>query len=399
MLAGLHRLTGDTEIAASAAAEAAKLRALPPPVLDATGLFAEGELIAAEKTIRAFLLDHGDHIEAMLLLARIGAALGVFDDAEILLAEVLARRPDDIGARHDYACVLLERHKHKDAREQLELLLSRDPDSRLYRTLYASTIVGLGRQEEAAALYRQLIAETPAGARELPELHLSVAHALKTLGRREEAIEAYRVAIAARPDFGDAYWSLANLKTFKFTDEDIAQAQTIEASAVTDTVDRYHLCFALGKAFEDRADFAVSWGYYERGNALKRQESRYRPEVIERNTANQKALCPAGFFAERQGWGVVSDEPIFIVGLPRSGSTLIEQILASHSRVEGTQELADIQGSCSTCRGAIRTSTIRAILPSSANWRRKSSSSSRRNTCTTPLYTAPASRASSTRCQ
>jgi tetratricopeptide (TPR) repeat protein len=342
MLAGLHRLTGDNEIAESAAAEATKLRALPPAVLDATGLFAEGEIVAAEKTVRAFLLTHGDHIEAMRLLARIGAALGVLDDAEILLAAVLARAPDYTAARHDYACVLIERHKHMDAREQLELLLSRDSGSRLYRTLYASATVGLGRQEEAAALFRQLIAETPAGARELPELHLSVAHALKTLGRRDEAIDSYRAAIAARPDFGDAYWSLANLKTFKFTDEDIAQAQKIEASAATSPVDRYHLCFALGKAFEDRADFAASWGYYERGNALKRQESRYRPEIIERNTANQKAFCSAEFFADRKGWGVASDEPIFIVGLPRSGSTLIEQILASHSQVEGTQELADI---------------------------------------------------------
>jgi tetratricopeptide (TPR) repeat protein len=342
MLAGLHRLTGDSENAHRAAAEAAKLRALPPAVVDATGLFAEGDLVAAEKTIRPFLLRNGDHIEAMRLLARIGAALGVFDDAEILLAAVLERAPDYIAARHDYACVLLERHKHMEARAQLDILLAHDPDSRIYRTLYASTTVGLGRQDEAAALFRGLIAEAPAGTRELAELHLSVAHALKTLGRREEAIEAYRAAIAARPDFGDAYWSLANLKTFGFSDADIAQAQSFEARHETAPVDRYHLCFALGKAFEDRAEFETAWGYYARGNALKRQESRYRPELIELNTANQKTVCTPAFFAERSGWGVPSDEPIFIVGLPRSGSTLIEQILASHSQVEGTQELADI---------------------------------------------------------
>jgi tetratricopeptide (TPR) repeat protein len=342
MLAGLHRLTGDSENAQRAAAEAAKLRALPPAVVDATGLFAEGEVVAAEKMIRAFLLRNGDHIEAMRLLARIGAALGVLDDAEILLAAVLERAPDYVAARHDYACVLLERHKHMQARAQLDILLSGDPESRIYRTLHASTTVGLGRQDEAADLFRVLIAKAPAGTRELAELHLSLAHALKTLGRRDEAIEAYRAAIAARPDFGDAYWSLANLKTFAFTDEDITRALDIESRPETMPVDRYHLCFALGKAFEDRADFAMSWRYYERGNALKRQESRYRSEIIELNTANQRKVCTATFFADRKGWGIPSDAPIFIVGLPRSGSTLIEQILASHSQVEGTQELADI---------------------------------------------------------
>jgi predicted Zn-dependent protease len=342
MLAGLHRLTGDAESARWAEAELAKLRSLPADVLDATGLFAEGDLVAAEKLARAFLLRHGDHTDAMHLLARIGAALGVFDDAEILLAAVLMRAPDFVAARHDYACVLLERHKHVESRAQLDILLAQDRDNRVYRTLYASTTVGLGRQEEAAELFRGLIAEATAGTRELAELHLSIAHALKTLGRRDEAILAYRDALAARPDFGDAYWSLANLKTFGFTDEDIAQALAIEARAETAPVDRYHLCFALGKAFEDRGDFATSWRYYERGNALKRQESRYRPELIELNTANQRTVCTAGFFAERNGWGLPTDAPIFIVGLPRSGSTLIEQILASHSQVEGTQELADI---------------------------------------------------------
>ena len=161
MLAGLYRLTGDSENAQRAAAEATKLRALPTAVLHATGLYAEGELIAAEKTIRAFLLSNGDHIEGMRLLARIGAALGVLDDAEILLAAVVERAPDYVAARHDYACVLLERHKHMQARAQLDILLSGDPGSRIYRTLYASTIVGLGRQDEAADLFRGLIAEAP----------------------------------------------------------------------------------------------------------------------------------------------------------------------------------------------------------------------------------------------
>src|SRR6202011_3133249 len=181
------------------------------------------------------------------------------------------------------------------------------------------------------------------GAPRAPDLHLSVAHALKTLGRRGEAVEAYRAAAAARPNFGDAYWSLANLKTYRFLDEEIARMRAEESAAGTPPVDRYHLCFALGKAYEDGGEYAESWRYYERGNALKRAESRYRPEIIESNTRQQIEVCTHEFFAARAGTGAPGNDPIFIVGLPRSGSTLVEQILASHSRVEGTQELSDIQ--------------------------------------------------------
>jgi tetratricopeptide (TPR) repeat protein len=165
---------------------------------------------------------------------------------------------------------------------------------------------------------------------------------LKTLGRQREAIESYRAAAAARPDFGDAYWSRANLKTYRFSQEEIAQMRAHEAAATTQPVDRYHLCFALGKALEDRGDYAHSWEYYERGNALKRAESLYRPEFTEINTRRQIEVCTEEFFAERTAVGAPDPDPIFIVGLPRSGSTLIEQILASHSKVEGTQELPEL---------------------------------------------------------
>jgi tetratricopeptide (TPR) repeat protein len=342
MLEGVYRLTGNTSAAAHAAAQAASLRALPEAVVTATGLFCEGEVSAAEKLVRAFLLEHGDHIEAMRLLARIGTSLQVYDDAELLLAAVLERAPDYVAARHDYACVLLERHKHREARAQLERLLALDPGNRVYRTLLATTTVGLGDSEGAVRQFRELLADAPPNSREAAELHLSVAHSLKTLGRRAESIEAYHAAAAARPDFGDAYWSVANLKTYRFTDEAIAHLEATEAAPQTATADRYNLCFALGKALEDRADYARSWAYYARGNALKRAESRYRPELLELNTSNQKQVCTRAFFEERAEWGLHSDAPIFIVGLPRSGSTLIEQILASHSCVEGTQELADI---------------------------------------------------------
>ena len=342
MLEGLYRMCGDADNAGRAAAHVAKLKTLPQEVITATGLFSDGDLVAAEKMIRAFLLAHGDHIEAMRLLARIGAALEVFDDAQLLLEAVLERVPDYVAARYDYASVLLGRHKHSQALIELDKLLAIDPANRQYRTLQATAAVGLGDHARAITLYEDLLREAPPRSPNAAELHLSIAHSLKTLGRQSDAIGEYRAATRERSDFGDAYWSLANLKVYRFVDAELESMRTAEAGPATGLVDRYHLCFALGKAYEDRGEYAESWGYYERGNALKRAESRYRPELIERNTANQKKVCTREFFERRRGYGVASTAPIFVVGLPRSGSTLIEQILASHSAVEGTHELADI---------------------------------------------------------
>ena len=339
MLEGLYRMAGDAENAATAAAHVAILKRLPPEVVRATALFSDGELTPAENIIRAFLLRHGNHVEAMRLLAKIGIARDVLDDAELLLEAALALAPDYRAARHDLALVLIERHKYSQARQELEKLLRLEPENRQYCTLYATACVGLGEQEKAIPLYRELLIEAP----QAPDLHLSIAHALKALGRRDESIEAYRAAAAARPNFGDAYWSLANLKTYRFLEREIARMRAEESASGTPLVDRYHLCFALGKAYEDRGDYAESWRYYERGNALKRSESRYRPEIIETNTRKQIEVCTREFFAARAGAGAPQPDPIFIVGLPRAGSTLLDQILASHSQVEGTQELADIQ--------------------------------------------------------
>ncbi len=340
MLEGLYRLTGDLRNAAFTAAQLARLKSLPAPVVTATNLYCEGDLASAEKMIRAFLVEHGDQIDAMRLLARIGFDLEVYDDAELLLAAALARAPDYAAARYDYASVLVARHKYREACAELERLLGGDPGNRDFRTLYATAAVGLGEHERALQLYRALL--EGAESREAADLHLSAAHALKTLGRQAEAIEEYRAAARARPGFGDAWWSLANLKTYRFTDEELGTMRAAEAAAATSPIDRYHLSFALGKACEDRGDYAASWHFYERGNALKRAESRYRPDPIELNTANQQKVCTREFFRERAGWGASSQEPIFVVGLPRSGSTLIDQILASHSQVEGTHELAEI---------------------------------------------------------
>jgi len=333
----LFRMTNQPENAANADSHVAKLAQLPPEIVTATGMLEDGELEPAEKIVRDFLLTHGNDVEAMRLLAKIGLELDVLDDAELLLESVLLLAPDYTAARYDYARVLLERHKHARARAELDKLLQLEPDNRAYRMSYAAAWAGLGEHERALVLYRKLLAETPLA----EELHLSIGHAQKALGRTAEAIESYRAA-RCRADFGDAYWSLANLKTYRFSEEEIGQMRREESAETTPLEDRYHFCFALGKALEDRGDYAGSFDFYVRGNALKKSSSRYRPETFERNARLQMQVCTREFFAERAGVGSSSDAPIFIVGLPRAGSTLLEQILASHSRVEGTLELPDI---------------------------------------------------------
>ena len=337
MLEGLYRLTQQADGASAAAAHAAALKQLPTQVVTATALFYDGDLLEAEELIRAFLLKHGHHVEAMRLLARIGIERDVLDDAQLLIEGVLDVAPDYHAARCDYVQILLKRHLHEPAQRQIDLLLQADPQDRNYRTLQALAWVGLGQHERAIRLYQELLP----GAAQPAELHLSIAHSLKTLGHQPQAIAEYRTAAASRPGYGDAWWSLANLKTYRFDDAQIKEMRALEAAA-TAIPDRYHLCFALGKALEDRHEYAASWEYYTRGNALKRTSSAYRPEIIEREAQRQMEVCTADLFARHRESGAPAPDPIFIVGLPRSGSTLLEQILASHSLVEGTQELADI---------------------------------------------------------
>ena len=334
----LYRMAGRPADARNAAEQVEKLANLPREIRSASSMFADGEISAAEHVVRQYLLTHGDHIEGMRLLAQIGMKLDVTDDAEILLENVLVLAPDYHAARYEYAQALLTRHKHVRAREEMEKLLETDPSNLMYRTTHATVCTGFGDYSRALPVYREILAQTPGD----PELHLSIAHALKTLGRTQEAVESYRAAAAARPCYGEAYWSLANLKVYRFTDAEIAAMRAGESAAEVQPVDRYHLCFALGKALEDRGEYSESFAFYERGNALKKAECRYRPEPLERNARLQASVCTREFFAARQGFGARSNSPIFIVGLPRSGSTLIEQILSSHSRVEGTMELADI---------------------------------------------------------
>jgi tetratricopeptide (TPR) repeat protein len=334
----LYRMTGRMAEAERAGQHVAKLASLPVEVVTARSMLADGNLVEAEHIIRPFLRLHGEHIEGMRVLANIAAENEFPNDAEILLEAVLKLAPDYYSARYDYVLALVDLHKHGKAREEIEKLIAADPANPANRITLASILLALGELDEAVARYRKLVAELPEDA----EVTQSLGHALKTLGRQDEAIAAYRRAAEVRPGFGEAYWSLANLKTYRFTDEELDRMRHHEAQATVQAVDRYHLCFALGKGLEDRGEYAESFTCYERGNALKKLEVRYRAGPHERSSRRQREICTAEFFAGRRGWGCDSAAPIFVLGLPRAGSTLLEQILASHSQIEGTMELANI---------------------------------------------------------
>jgi tetratricopeptide (TPR) repeat protein len=337
MLEGLYRMTGDSVKAAMAAEQVSTLRGLPPEVVRAGSLFSDGDLSAAEKILRDYLI-HENHVEASRLLARIARQYQSLEEAESLLEAAVKVAPEHRGARLEYFQILLDQQKYLQMDTAIKPLLQAEPDDRDILSLYAAAYAGLGRHEAAIETYRALLATPP----KLPGLQVALGHSLQSMGRQQEAINCFREAAVLKPNFGDAYWSLANLKTYHFEPDEIAQMRSAEAAPDTSLIDRYHLCFALGKAYEDRKEFAESWQFYQRGNALKRGESRYRPEITEANTRKQVEACTAKFFAARVGVGAPDFGPIFIVGLPRSGSTLIEQILASHSQVDGTGELPEI---------------------------------------------------------
>ena len=342
-LQDLYRTRGRLKEAEAAGRLSANLEKLPREITMAHSLFADGEIRAAEQLVRRYLLTHGDQIDGMHLLARIAMTRDASDDAanheaELLLEKVLRIAPDHHAARYQYAEVLFRRLEHLRAREELEKLLAISPGDRAYLLAHAHTCAGLGDYEQALPTYQKLLSEAP----EAAALHLAAGFALKTLGRTAEAIQSYRAAAALRPANGSAYWNLANLKTYRFEDAELEQMIRYEADPATTDVDRYHLGFALGKAFEDRGEYERSFRYYARANELKKRECRYQPELFEAHARLQAVTCTREFFAARQGWGYPDAAPIFIVGLPRAGSTLIEQILASHSQVEGTMELPNI---------------------------------------------------------
>ena len=338
MLAQLHTAAGRVQPADMASAQRDYLAGLPPELLSVASLIQEGRFKKAENLCRYFLQTKGHHVEGMRLLAEIGTKFSSFEEAEFLLQSAVILEPENPGARFDYVTVLNKRQKFAEALDQAALLRAKQPGNPQLDMLYANQRLAVGNFDEALAIYQKCAADTPTN----PGIQLTIGHALKTIGRLPEAIVAYHNAHKIRPDFGDAYWSLANLKTYRFSDDQIAQMRAVECAETTLLVDRYHLCFAIGKALEDQGEYATSFDYYERGNRLKREEVRYDWTRTDTELKLQAEHCTTALFDSKQGAGCAAADPIFIVGLPRAGSTLLEQILASHSQIEGTMELPNI---------------------------------------------------------
>lgn len=338
VLADTQRQAGRLQEASMAQGQLEWLTSLPRELVSVLSFLHEGKIFKSEQLCRAYLQTHGHDVEAMRLLAELGTRFFALDDAEFLLESCIEMQPNYLMGRYDYVRVLHKRQKFERALEEAQALHGLAPDNPHFKLLVAHQRVAIGDFDEALAIYADM-------AKALPNDHnvrLTQGHALKTVGRQAEAIESYRRAYGLKPDLGDAFWSLANLKTYRFTDAEMAQMQAQEAARHVTTADRYHLCFALGKGFEDRGDHAQSFAYYDRGNALKREELNYSAERMQADLAAQMDHCTPALFEAKRGSGHAAPDPIFIVGLPRAGSTLLEQILASHSQVDGTLELPNI---------------------------------------------------------
>ena len=332
-----------------------QLLAIPKPLIAVVDLISTGKLIRAEEVCRAFLKKIPHHVEAMRLLADIGMRLGILEDAEFLLHSASVLAPDNIPIHIDYVQVLRKRQQHLAAKEQARRLLEREPSNPQFQSIYAVQCMQSGQFDEALATFDELLKVLPND----PITLTSQGHALKTKGESASAINSYQQAIAAYPRHGEAYFSLANLKTYRFSDEEIQQMLALQQDDNLSFMERVHLCFALGKAFEDKKDVKQSFAFYEQGNHLKKSQSRYEAGQITKELELQREHVTAKLLREKRDFGHASSDPIFIVGMPRSGSTLIEQILSSHSQVDGTLELPNIL----SLSQRLRRHTVNGIAP------------------------------------
>ena len=330
---------GDAVGADEARARFIKAATTDPRLIAAASALVENHLPEAEALLRAHLKLHETDIAALRMLAEVAARLRRYADAEILLAHCLQLAPGFNPARQNYAMVLLRQAKAAQALPHAEQLLSQEPNHPGYRNLKAAILANLGEYAGAIEVYEAVLKDFPRQSK----VWMSYGHSLKTAGRVNDSIAAYRRAIAIEPNLSEAYWSLANLKTFAFAAEDISAIRAALACGRLTPDERLHFEFSLGKGLEDAAEYDESFAHYSEGCSIRRALIAYNPDENSGQIRRAKELYTAGFFAERAGAGAGATDPIFVVGLPRSGSTLIEQILASHPLVEGTMELPDIQ--------------------------------------------------------
>jgi tetratricopeptide (TPR) repeat protein len=314
------------------------LKNLPPELKSVSSFIYEGKYKKADHLCRDFLKNHPHHIEAMRLLAKIGKELHVYDDSEFLLESCLMFDKDNFDVALDYIDVLIKRQKYAKALEEAEKLYTKDKDNLRFMIAYAVTLQQTNKQEEALEIYNKILNID----KKNPEILVSKGHLQKTFGDLKGSIDSYKKSYKIDQYYGDAYWSLANLKTYQFNDQEIMQLETMTQDEFINDNEKIYMSFALGKAFEDRGEYDKSFTNYQNGNSLKKEFTKFDLKLFDEECKNQKEVCTSDLFDSKADWGLETKEPIFVLGLPRVGSTLIEQILASHSMVEATHELPNI---------------------------------------------------------
>lgn len=312
-----------------------RLAALPKPLVYALDVMSQGSIAKAERACRDFLAQEPHHVEGMRLLAQIAGKLNVLDEAEFLLESAVLFEPDNEALKVDYIGVLRKRQKLSQAQQHALALFEEHPENLHYKSQYAVICMQLGEYETALGLFDDLLQAMPGE----PVTLTSKGHALKTVGRTDEAIACYREACRDGVIHGEAWQSLANLKTYKFEEPEIAQMARLAENRHLRVMDRVYLYFALGKAKEDKGEYQEAFQMYLRGNQIKRSDSRYVAEHMTEEFEEQRRVFTKMPSIQS---GLLAADPIFIVGMPRAGSTLLEQILSSHSMIDGTQELPNV---------------------------------------------------------
>ena len=330
---------GRSAEAEAAWAQAALAAVRDPALREAALALAQNRLDVAERLLKPHLKTHPNDVQAIRMLAELAGRIGRLEDAEHLLRRALDLAPGFHAARANLATVLLRRQRGGEALDEIATLLGHDPDNPAFLNLEGVALTKIGDHADAARRFAAVLARVPAN----PRLHLSHGHTLKTIGQQAEAIAAYRTATTLKPGFGEAWFSLANLKAVRFTADDEATMATALADPALPDDDRLHLAFALGKAREDAGDPPAAFAHYTEGNRIRAAQLAYDPAPTEALVAQTRARIDAPFLAARADWGDPAPDPVFVLGMPRSGSTLVEQILASHPLVEGTRELPDIE--------------------------------------------------------
>ncbi len=328
---------GDSAALKNAQHQAQQLQQLPPALQAVKSHLNRNNINEADEICRHYLQQHKQDVEAMRLLASIAVKVKVFDDAEFILESAVTFEPGHLGARYDYAHVLLKRQKFGKAQEVAKALIKEKPSVPQFQLLLAATTTGVGDTVTGIEMYQKIIDQTGDSFQ-----YLLLGHAQKTSGDLQGAIASYRTLYQNNPSFGDAFWSLANTKTYQFTDDEIRHMQDYAVHESTSLLDRVHFNFALGKAFEDKGDYDAAFHAYNNGNELNKESVKYSVEETSQRVDNHILRCDVALFERLNEFGCHDTAPIFIVGLPRAGSTLLEQILASHSQVDGTLELPNV---------------------------------------------------------